>query len=463
LSFFGKLDYNYDDRYHASFTLRRDGSSRLGPNNQWGTFPAFSLGWRLSEEAFMQDNQFFTNVMLRIGYGITGNQSIPSGRIVSQFGGGRGDTFYDIRGTGNQIIAGFRQTSLGNADLKWEENKSINVGLDLEFFGGSTSLAIDVYQRDTDNLLFDPPVPGTAGVAAPPIVNIGQMKNRGIDFSFGYTGNIGSASYSVNFNGSHYKNEVVRIDGVQDEFFGTAAGARFGFQTISRVGHPIGSFYGLQWDGFFDTQEEIDNHAAQDGAALGRIKFKDLDGDGQITADDRTIIGSPHPDFTAGLDLAVEVGAWDFSATLYGSFGNEIWEVQKQFYVFRNFSTNARRDLLTDSWTPQNTDAKYPILDQNDTFSGQNVSDYYIEDGSYVRLRNLQVGYRVPQSWIPEARIYLQAENLFTITGYPGLDPALPASSIFGPGGDVRDQYRGIDRGAYPNNKTLSLGIGARF
>jgi hypothetical protein len=409
----------------------------------------------------MQDNQFFTNVMLRFGWGLTGNQSIPAGRIVSQFGGGRGDTFYAIQG-GNTISAGFRQTSLGNPDLKWEENQSINVGLDLEFFGGSTSLVIDAYQRETDNLLFDPATPGTAGVAAPPIVNIGKMKNRGIDFSLGYTGTVGTGTWSASFNGSHYRNEIVRIDGVQDFFFGPVE-TRYGNQVINQIGDPIGSFYGLIADGFFEDAAAVAAHATQDGAAPGRIRFRDVNDDGVVNADDRTIIGSPHPDFTAGLDLALQMGAWDFSATVFGTFGNEIFDVQKEFYVFRNFSTNVRRDLLTDSWEPGKTDAKYPRLDVNDTFSGQQLSSFYVEDGSYVRLRNLQIGYQLPQSLVQEARIYLQAENLFTITGYSGLDPALPAASLSGAAGDIRDQYRGIDRGAYPSNRTISLGISAAF
>ncbi|MDH3477756.1 MAG: SusC/RagA family TonB-linked outer membrane protein [Gemmatimonadota bacterium] len=461
LSFFGKVDYNYAQRYHLSATVRRDGSSRLGPNNRWGTFPAFSVGWRMSQEPFMQDNQFFTNVMLRFGWGLTGNQSIPTGRIVSQFGGGRGDTFYAIQG-GNTIAAGFRQTSLGNPDLKWEENQSINAGLDLEFFGGSTSLVIDVYQRETDNLLFDPPTPGAAGVAAPPIVNIGKMKNRGIDFSLGYTGTVGAGTWSASFNGSHYRNEIVRIDGVQDFFYGPIE-TRYGNQVINQIGYPIGSFYGLEADGFFEDDAAVAAHATQDGAAPGRIRFRDVNGDGQINLEDRGIIGSPHPDFTAGLDLALQMGAFDFSATVFGTFGNEIFDVQKEFYVFRNFSTNVRSDLLTDSWEPGKTDAKYPRLDANDTFSGQQISSFYIEDGSYVRLRNLQIGYRVPQSFVPETRVYVQAENLFTITGYSGLDPALPAASTFGAAGDIRDQYRGVDRGAYPSNKTISIGISAAF
>jgi TonB-dependent starch-binding outer membrane protein SusC len=473
LSFFGKVDYNFADRYYLSGTLRRDGSSRLGPNSRWGTFPAFSLGWRLSQEPFFPQNGSFTNVMLRFGYGVTGNQSIPAGRIVSQFGGDRGDTYYAIDG-GNAIAAGFRQTSLGNPDLKWESNTSANLGLDLEFLRGAASLVVDLYQRSTDNLLFDPATPGTAGVAAPPIVNIGKMKNTGIDFSLGYTGTIGAGSWSVSFNGSHYKNKIVRIDGVQDFFYGPVS-TRYGNQVINQVGYPIGSFYGLVADGFFEDDAAVAAHATQDGAAPGRIRFQDqltvdTDGDGVpdqtdgvINAEDRTIIGSPHPDFTAGLDFTLQMGAFDFSATVFGTFGNEIWDVQKEFYVFRNFSTNVRKDLLTDSWEPGKTDAKYPRLDQNDTFSGQQLSSYYVEDGSYIRLRTLQVGYRVPQKWIPNTRVYVQAENMFTLTGYSGLDPALPAASLFGAAGDIRDQYRGVDRGAYPSNKTISFGINTKF
>jgi TonB-linked SusC/RagA family outer membrane protein len=468
LSFFGKVDYNFADRYHLNFTLRRDGSSSFSETNRWGTFPAFSAGWRLSEEPFMQGNQFFTNIMLRFGWGITGNENIPSGRISSQFGGSVASAYYDIDGSGDTPAAGYIQTSLGNPDLKWEENESINLGLDLEFLGGDANLVVDVYQRDTDNLLFAPPTPATAGEASPPIVNIGQMRNRGIDFSIGYGGTIGSGNWRLTFNGSHYKNEILRIDGVQDFFYGENIGARYGFKAINQLGHPIGQFFGLISDGIFMDQAEVDAHATQEGAAPGRLKFRDVNGDGIINADDRTIIGGPHPDFVGGLDFELNWGAWDFSATVFGTFGNDIMDVNKQFYVFQNFSTNVRRDLLTDAAVVEdgvvtNPDATYPRLDRNDTFSGQQVSSFYVEDGSYVRLRNLQLGYQLPQSWVTGMRVYLQAENLFTITGYSGLDPSLPAQATTSGGADVRDQYRGWDRGSYPSSRTLSLGINVTF
>ncbi|MCR4341874.1 MAG: hypothetical protein NUW01_18515, partial [Gemmatimonadaceae bacterium] len=204
----------------------------------------------------------------------------------------------------------------------------------------------------------------------------------------------------------------------------------------------------------------------QDGAAPGRFKFKDVNGDGIVNAADRTIIGNPHPDFTAGLDLGLRRGNWDLNATLFGTFGNDIFENQKEFYVFREFETNVRKDLLKNSWTPENPNAKYPRIDRNDSFSSA-ISDFYVADGSYVRLRNVQLGYTVPSSfarWLPAgSRVYLQGENLFTFTGYEGLDPALPTANVFGAAGDVRDQYRGVDRGSYPSNRVFSIGVVTTF
>ncbi|CAN5334493.1 TonB-dependent receptor [soil metagenome] len=470
LSFFGKVDYNYAERYHLSATVRRDGSSRLGPNNRWGTFPAFSVGWRISNESFMDDNDFFSNVMLRAGWGVTGNQSIPGGRTFDLFGGSTGDTFYAIGG-GNNILTGYRQSSLGNPDLKWEENVSINAGLDLEFFEGRFNFVLDVYQRQTDNLLFAPGLPGTAGIASAPIVNIGEMENTGFDISVGYRGTLrNDLNLSVNLNGSHYKNEIVRIDGELESFQGPI-GSRFGNAVINMVGHPIGSFYGLKTDGFFANQAEVDAHVSQDGAEPGRFRFVDINGDGQINAADRTIIGDPHPDFIAGLDIGLQFRNWDLNTTVFGSFGNDIFDVQKEFYVFRNFNTNVRRDLLTKAAVVENgqvtnlDDAIYPQLDISDTFSSQQ-SDFFVEDGSYVRLRSVQLGYTFSPGVVPgvrNLRLFVQGENLFTITGYSGLDPALPALSAGSSVGDVRDQARGMDRGSYPSNKTFTFGISAIF
>ena len=460
LSFFGKADYTFDNKYVASFTVRRDGSSNLGPDTRWGTFPAAGLAWRVSEEPFLKNNRFFTDAQLRVGYGVTGNQQIPAGRIVSQFGGSRGDTYYDIGGTNSTILAGFRQTSLGNPNLKWEENRSINAGADFSLFNRGVNFVVDVYSRSTNNLLFDPPIPATAGIANAPIVNIGKMKNNGIDFSVGHQG----ANWGLTFNGSHYKNKIVRIDGTSNFFYGPSP-LRIGNQIINQLGSPIGSFYGLAAEGLFRDAADVAAHAKQDGAAPGRIKFKDVNGDGQVTLADRTVIGNPHPSFTGGLDMNYRLRRWSLSATVFGTFGNDIFDAQKDFYVFRDFSTNVRQDLLTDSWTPENPNAKYPRLDVNDTYSRQ-TSSYYVEDGSYVRLRNLQLAFDVPATWtrlLSGAQLYVQAENLFTITGYDGLDPALPVSNFTGAAGDIRDQYRGVDRGVYPSNRTFSFGLVTSF
>lgn len=485
LSYFGKIDYNYAERYYLSFTVRRDGSSRLAAANRWGTFPAFNVGWRLSEESFLGQGTFLSNLMLRFGWGITGNQNIAAGRTADQFSGGTGDTFYDIGGNG-QIVKGLRQTALGNPDLKWEENRSTNVGLDAELFSGKLSLDVDVYQRDSDNLLFNPPLPATAGIAAPPIVNVGQVRNKGIDFGIGYRGTLGNEiTWSMNISGAHYKNEIVRIDGERRFFFGPIT-TRFATQgtTINMLGHPIGSFYGLIQDGIFRNQAEIDqlnavarektgdaNAVYQDGAAPGRFRFRDVNDDGRVSAEDRTVIGDPHPDFTGGLNLGVRWRRWDFGASLFGTFGNDIFDVQKEFYVFRLFNSNVRRDLLTESAELNeageviNPGAKYPRMDVNDEVS-RAISSFYVEDGSYVRMRSLQVGYTVPDSWtrgFGNVRVWLQGENLFTITGYSGLDPSLPAANVTAAGMDIRDQARGIDRGVYPTNRIFTLGFGIEF
>jgi len=475
LSLFGKIGYNFADKYVASFTLRRDGSSNLAPGHRWGTFPAFGLGWHISNEGFLSGNKYVPDLMLRYGWGVTGNQNIPSGRVVSTYGGDRGDTFYDINGSNQSILAGFRQAAQGNPDLKWEENRSSNFGADAVLFNGNINLVFDIYTRRTNNLLFDPRTPATAGIADPPIVNIGKMENKGYDFSIGHT----ASWWNIAFNGSHYKNKIVSIDGVQDYFFGPDI-TRFHQIVINQVGHPIGSFYGLVQDGYFRDAADATAHLAagncgtvadggsgtpcQDGAAMGRIKFRDVNGDGVVDNQDRTVIGSPHPNFTMGIDIGAHRGNWDASATIFGTYGNKIFENQREWYVFREFQTNVRKDLLQNSWTPSNLNPKYPRLDINDIYSSA-PSSFYVQSGSYTRLRNVEIGYTLPSAsrYLPGAHVYLMADNLWTNTGYPGLDPAIPPSNQTGAAGDIRDQYMGVDRGSYPANRVFSIGITTSF
>jgi hypothetical protein len=309
------------------------------------------------------------------------------------------------------------------------------------------------------------------------LTRAGKVRNSGIDFSLGYLGTIGTTVLNATFNGSHYRNTILRIDDVGSESFSGPVMLREQNPVINMIGHPIGAFYGLVAEGFYVDSLDAAPYWAY-GARPGRIKFRDLNNDGAITVADRTVIGSPHPDFIAGLDLGLRRGSWNLDITLFGTFGNEIFNAQKYWYVFRYFDTNVRRDLLANSAVLDgpcsgnacpgrvtNPNARYPRLDANDAFSRQ-FSSYWVEDGSYVRVRSIQVGYDLPPAfvrWIPAARIYLQAENLFTITGYSGPDPALPAWDVGTAGFDLRDQFRGVDGGSYPANRMLSIGIMSTF
>ncbi len=467
VSFFGKIDYNFKNKYYLSGTVRRDGSSRFGENNRFGVFPAVSAAWRLTEEAFANSSAFLTDFKIRAGYGITGNQQIPNGRTFNQFGGSTGSSFYDITGANTSITQGFILTSRGNQDLKWEENISTNIGFDAQLWEGKVEIVFDWFQRTVDDLLFAPQQPAAGGNASPPFLNIGKMENTGVDFSVGYRGRIGSdLGFNLDVNFTQYTNEIVRIDGSQDFFFGNFGG-RGGNMIINQLGNSIGTFYGYKTDGIFQNDAEVDAHATQDGAAPGRIRFVDTNGDGTITAADRDIIGSYHPDFTGGVNIGLNYKNFDLNIFLFASVGNEIFDITDEFTIFRLFSTNVRADRLTDSWTPNNPNAKYPQLDQNDQFSSF-FSDFYVDDASFLRAKNITLGYTIPgsslgNSGISSIRLYVRGENLFTITGYDNIDPALPAINRNVNGVNVTDGTQGIDRGTYPTNRIISFGVNAQF
>ena len=458
-SAFGKLDYAYDDTYLVSFTIRRDGSSNFGRDQRYGVFPAVSLGWRVSN-TFLQGNDVVDDLKIRAGWGITGNQSIPGGNTVNRFGGGPGSSFYDITGT-NSLATGYALTNRGNADTKWEENVSINIGIDGSLMNGKVDFVLDLYDRTTDGLLFNPVLPATAGSASPPFVNIAKMNNRGVDFSINYRDKTDSGwGYNVGFNISHYKNEIQEIDGARTEFFSANNNSRIGQTGINQIGGPIGVFYGWQTDGIFQSQAEVDAHADQIGKGVGQLRLKDLDGDGVINDNDLGNIGSPHPDFTAGINLGVNFGDFDLTTFWIASVGNEIYNYNKLFEVFRFFNTNVRKDVLDRAWSPSNPDGDYPQINEDDIFS-ENSTDFYVEDGSYLRMRTLQLGYTLNNDLLNKiglgsARIYLQGQNLLTFTPYSGIDPAL---SSFRRG----DQRRGFDYGNYPQSKIIQFGINASF
>jgi len=468
VSLFGKVDYNFAGKYYVSLTVRRDGSSRFGENNRYGVFPAGSIAWRISDEPFLANAAWLDDFKIRAGYGITGNQQIPGDAQFDLFGGATGTSFYDITGSNSNLAQGYILTARGNDDLRWEENISTNIGFDASLFDGQIEVVFDLYNRTTDDLLFAPALPGTAGTnARAPFVNIGEMENRGLDFSIGYRGLFGEDfGFNADLNFGTYTNEILRIDGEQDFFFG-GFGGRFGNVIINQLGSPIGAFFGLEADGIFQNQAEVDAHPAQDGKAVGRLRFKDTNGDGTVNLEDRTIIGTYHPDFTGGLSLGFNYKNFDFNMFLFASVGNDIFNITREFTIFRLFSTNVRQDRLTDSWTPENPGAQYPRLDESDNFSTA-YSSFYVEDGSYLRARNVTLGYTVPRtvlgnSGISRLRLYIQAENLFTITNYGGLDPSLPAINRNVSGVNVTDQTQGLDRGTFPTNQIFSFGINADF
>ncbi|MCB0633614.1 MAG: TonB-dependent receptor [Saprospiraceae bacterium] len=468
VSAFAKLDYSFDDKYILSGTLRRDGSSNFG-DEKFGIFPAFSVGWRIGAEPFLQRLTWLDDLKIRAGWGVTGNQSIPSGNPYDRFGGGLQQTFYDIGGTNNSLVTGYALVNRGNSGTKWEENVSKNIGLDASILNGSLNLVLDVYSRTVDGLLFPAALPGTAGTAAPAYINVASMRNNGVDIGLDWNRRTSTNfSYNVGLTFTSYVNEVLDIDGSSETFFPGGFDSRIGIVNFNMVGQPISTFYGWTADGYFQNQQEVDAHAEQQGKAIGRIRFRDISGpdgvpDGMINDDDKGPIGNPHPDFTLGFNLGFNIGQFDFTAFVFASIGNEIFNYQKLFDVFSFFNSNVRRDVVTDSWTPSNPNAKYPINDLNDIFS-ISPSTFYVEDASYLRAKNIQLGYTFPAGSLGKAfsklRIYVTGQNLFTFTNYSGLDPS---PSNFGQSGLNGDLWNGYDFGNYPTTRTIMFGVNAGF
>ncbi len=461
LSQFLRVDYGYADKYLISATVRRDGSSRFA--DQYGVFPSFTGAWRISEEGFLKGSSAITELKIRGGWGVMGQQlRLNPANQFTLFGGGIGSSFYDIAGTNNSSVLGQRPTRIGAPDTRWERNVTTNIGVDLSLLEDRLSFTLDVYNRLSDGLLFAPELPATAGAASPPSVNLAEMVNRGVDFQATYRNIFGNGlRFETDFVFTHYTNEILSIaDGV-NEFF--AGGSRIGSLAINRVGHPLSAFFGYQVEGIFQSQEEVNNAPSQDQAAPGRFRFADTDGSGNISADDRTILGSPIPDFTAGMNFSLGYQNWDMSAFFFASVGNDIYNYTKWWTDFwPSFQGAKSQAALYDSWLPSRPNATTPIAENASNFSTNAQSNsYYIEDGSYLRLRNLTIGYTLPQvltqRWRMErVRLYAQGVNLLTITGYSGLDPELG-----GPQGS--DTSFGIDYGNYPVVRQYLFGLNVNF
>jgi TonB-linked SusC/RagA family outer membrane protein len=458
-SLFGRLDYSYNDKYLLSLTVRRDGSSVLGSEKRFGVFPALSAGWRITNESFMKNITWLNYLKIRGSFGVLGSLSnVNSLNSYTLYNGNIGSSYYDIRGTTNTLQQGFYQSSIGNPRTGWERDIISNIGFDATILEKVT-LSLDVYKKAIDGLLFPQPLPATTGGAAAPIVNIGNIQNTGLDFTAAYGGQITSKmKFMVSANITTYKNSVTKIPG--PGYFNAGEQQQFGTMVRNQVGHPVSSFFGYDVLGLFNSDDEVSKSPTQSGAAPGRFKYKDVNGDGAITSDDRTFIGNPNPDFTYGLNLGLEYNGFDFSTIFYGSQGNKVINaVKATSYFFGNYVGGKSNDLLN-AWTPQNTNTNIPKIESVSNLSTAGImNSFYVEDGSYLKLRSLILGYTLnagsqQKLKIRGLRIYLQAANLFTITKYSGLDPELAGSN----------SSFGIDYGNYPGNqKNFLLGFNITF
>ena len=447
VSFFGKINYTYDDKYLASFTIRRDGSSRFGSNNQYGTFPSVSAGWRISQEKFMEGTKgWLDNLKLRYSWGQTGNQEISNTArytlykaVISTglWGSGQAGTSYDILGTngGYDLPNGYVRNQRGNDDIKWETTTQHNIGLDFGILRNEIYGSFDWYNKKTKDILLLMDGIAAMGEGAVQWINAGEVKNNGWEFTVGYRHALPNGfSWDINGNISKYSNEITKLPETV-----AAKGTYGGNGVKSVVGHAMFSQVGYIYDGIFKSQDEIDNHAVQEGAGLGRIRYKDLNGDGRITEEDQDWIYDPTPDFTWGLNIYLQYKDWDLTMFWQGVQGVDVdcrgYKSQTDFWA--NSAINVpylnKGVRLLDAWSPSNPDSNIPALTTSDTNNEGRVSSYYIENGSYAKLRTIQIGYNMPKQVVNKLhldriRLYASAQNLITIKSnkFTGVDPENP-------------------------------------
>ncbi|MHA6278867.1 SusC/RagA family TonB-linked outer membrane protein [Salinimicrobium sp. CAU 1759] len=456
VSLFSRLNYNYDEKYLFTGIIRRDGSSNFGPNNKFGVFPSFSAGWNVSNEDFWEDSEFFNTLKLRAGYGITGNDAIRQNGYLALIGGGRNYTFGR---DGSSIIIGYSPDAPANPDLKWEETSQLNIGADARFFRNLT-MTLEYYKKVTSGILQEFEIPGYVGSTGLPVGNVADMENRGFEFELGFNRNFGDLFFSANGNLTYLENEVTYL-GQDKEFIttGTAGFQSMGPITRTQIGQPYNSFYGYETAGVFQSFEEINSYTGPDGnviqpnAVPGDFRWVDTNNDGTITDDDKQFLGSPLPKFTFGLTLNMNYKNFDFMVFTQGAMGNKIFQGLRRLDIP---SANYQTEVLS-RWTGPGTSNDYPRLTDNDTNGNfSNMSDFYLEDGDYLRVKLAQVGYTIPKSFtdsygVQRLRFYVTGENLLTLTDYTGFDPEI--------GGNVF----GIDRGFYPQARSVLFGANIQF
>lgn len=451
LSYFSRLQYNYKSKYLFSAVLRRDGSSNFGPENKFGFFPSGSVGWVASEESFLKDSDAINFLKFRASYGIIGNARIGSFGFVSTMSGEGVYVFDDA------ITIGTAEGTLSNPEVRWEKQKPLDFGVDMKLFN-KFDITADYFTKTTEDLLIRAEVSGILGVGAPgsgvPTINAGTIKNEGLEFSIAYKERISDDfKFGISYNFTTLKNEVLKVNLNDDPL--TVTGFGLGGQEFARmeVGLPIGYFYGYQTAGIFQTQAEVDAHATQTNANPGDLRFADLNGDGEITTEDRTNLGDPIPELTMGMNFSFDYKNFDFNMYAFASIGNDIVRNYE-----RNLALTNRPTYFLDRWTGPGTSNTFPRVTTGAT-GNTLFSDFYVEDGSFVRLQNVQVGYSFnpkdkSKIGVDKLRLYLSASNLFTLTKYKGYDPTASSGNPLG---------GGLDNGFYPSPKTFILGLNVNF
>ena len=459
MSYLGRVNYSYDNKYLMTVNFRTDGSSRFADGNRWGYFPSVALGWKLSEENFMKDIDWLSILKLRGGWGQIGNQNIGIYPYQTTMNGSA--QYRYIFGNDEEVNQGYVVTSMKDRNIQWETVESLNLGFDAALFDARMEVSFDWFNKDTKNMLLSVPIPYYYGYESGPVVNVGEANNKGLELSLGWRDQIGKDfSYNIGVNVSTYKNEMKSIGSGQPI---TGGAYYLGNATNTEEGESIGYFYGYKTDGVFQTQAEIDAYATQGNNSLlqpGDMKFVDVTGDGVVDGDDRTKIGSPDPDYTYGINLGAQYKNWEISAFIQGSKGNEIFNAMKT-HLYKFDETNKHKDMLN-SWTPTNTNTNMPRLtgyDRNDT---NRTSDRFVEDGSYMRLKNLMLAYNFPKRWLnhaklSSAKLYFSGQNLWTVTDYSGADPEIGQIS------STNYLSRGVDIGTYPQAKTYVVGVKLGF
>lgn len=457
-SILGRVFYSYQNKYLFTATIRRDGSSKFGKNNRYGYFPSFSLGWNVAEEKFMEDVHWLDQLKLRGGYGVLGNQEIDNYQYSSTIT--TGINYPDGNGS---LLQGAFPKNFANPDIKWEETAMTNVGIDFMAFNNRLSLTADYYVKNTKDILLTVPIPISSGGANDPIRNAGKIRNNGFEFNLGWMDQPNpDISYGINLIGSFNKNKVIAMGSESGSIKGGSTNQNI-TTSETKAGYPIGGYWLISTAGYFNSQEEVDAYAKdgkkiQPAAEPGDIKFVDANNDGVINDDDRVFQGSPFPDFTFALNGNMRYKNFDLSIGLQGVLGNKIYNATRQTLEDVTKGSNFLASCL-DYWTPENKNASHPRLTWDDPNRNTRAeSDRYLENGSYLRLRSVQLGYTFPQTWfkgaIQHARVYINAENLFTITSYSGYSPDVNADNA---------NYRGFDNFIYPTNRTFMLGLNVTF